>query len=188
MKLSKTVQLFSLIITLIGLSPALANAAGEPVQSPSWMFVQEAASGTLVGPDNQHLILTLKKVRDYTASFTDRPFRDAVDILDQTFFDNWESGFSGDPPNATLSYRIPGESRPRSIVLELTAPIYDSRKKTITYNAALIHERHRNFDASIPDRSIKIPSHFNSPSLFIDGIFDSWWCVLTHVGNPEACE
>lgn len=200
--MNKTKITLALTLCLIwpGLTCTTVTAAEAPAvaETPSWLFVQEAASGTLKGPDNQHLTLTLKRVRNYTTAFTDRPIRDAVDIPTQTFISDWDTAFAGDPPNASLSYRLPGQARPQTLILELTSPAYDSKKGEVTYQAALVHTEARPL-ASVPavtatseravpligqpvtlpptdKRQIKVPSRFLSPSLFIDSTtYCPWW-------------
>lgn len=192
MSKTKSAFLLSLGLIWLGLSSATVTADDNATdETPSWLFVQEAASGTLKGPDNQHLTLTLKRVRDYTTAFTDRPFRDAVDFPTQTFVANFATAFAGDPPNASLSYRLPGESRPHTLILELNAPVYDSKKKTVTYQAAVIHEQRRvlggQANEAIP---ALIPPRFTSPALMIDrfdecfGQPDCKWDILPKPGDP----
>lgn len=169
MRASRTPCLLILSFLLIGLFTANVRAGDTSTTTQKWLFVQEGASGTLAGPDNQHLTLTMKKVRDFTSAFTDRPIRDALDIPNQKFFDNWDTAFADDPPNAALSYRLPGESRPRTIILKLTSPTYDQNKRTSTYKAALVHEARRTLDPNGPATTVLPPlGKFLSPSLFID--------------------
>src|SRR4051812_16248374 len=51
--------------------------AGTKMASPSYLFSIPTSSGSLLGPNDQHLTLTLKGTRDYLTQFTDRPLRDA---------------------------------------------------------------------------------------------------------------
>ena len=170
MNKTKIPLVLTLCLIWLGLSSAsvAADNANPSEEPPSWLFVQEAASGTLKGPDDQHLTLTLKRVRDYTTGFTDRPYRDAVDIPTQTFIGAWDTAFANYPPNASLSYRLPGQARPQTLILELTTPTYDAKKSNVSYQAKLVHTAARPFDAPLNSRAIKVPTRFSSPSLFID--------------------
>ena len=172
MKPSKYSLLVTLCLIWLGLSCANVTADEIPAENPSWLFVQEAASGTLKGPDDQHLTLTLKRVRNYTTAFTERPYRDAVDIATEKFVANFDAAFTSDPPNASLSYRLPGQARPQTLILEITSPTYDSKKGTVTYQAALVHTAVRGSSVGDPNlialRQIKVPSRFLAPSLMID--------------------
>ena len=156
---------------LLGLlNPIEASAADPSPSTRSWLFVQDAASGTLVGTDDQNLTLTLKNVRLYTSAFSDRPDRLAAALPNQKFIDNWATGFASSPPNATLSYRHAGSVRPTNIVLTLTSPSYDPKKLTIKYKAATVFRTISNHVPNAPGYSIPIPKSFGAASLFIDPV------------------
>src|SRR5580658_6070600 len=72
-------------------------------QSTSYLFAQGNSGGTLTGPNNNDLTLTVHGLRTYLTEFTDRPTREAVVIADTDFYREWNTWFHGDPPNAVLS-------------------------------------------------------------------------------------
>jgi hypothetical protein len=167
------------------LSPlTIAQAATEP----DYLFVENAAGGTITGPDDQHLTLKLTKVRDYVTFFTNRPTREAEAVQNADFFKLWPQMFLGDPPNAVLSFGLPGQAMPLNIILTLTNPQYDAKKHTVTYDAMRIRQ-----DEDIPARFpngdrrsvnlLKLPKRFRHASLFIDsgarGVCD--------IGGPQPC-
>jgi len=112
------------------MSPLTMGAVGAEVPPPaeptSWLFVEDAAGGTITGPDDQHLKLKLNKVRKYITEFTDSPNRQAGAAPNTDFFTAWPQLFAGDPPNAVLSYSLPSQSQPLNIVLTLTSPPIDA--------------------------------------------------------------
>lgn len=167
MSMNKLRQFLGAILLAGGLVPLAVADAADP-SGAHWLFVQDAATGSLAGEDPQHLTLTLKKVRKYITAFTDRPVRRAEAIPNQSFFDDWDSTFADDPPNATLNYRRPGDARPANLVLTLTSPAYHPDQQTVTYAAAVIHEKLGSQEPNAPDVPIKIPKRFSGASLFID--------------------
>ena len=54
------------LLALVFVSPMIkAVDVTPPAEPASWLFVEDAAGGTLTGPDDQHLKLKLNKVRKY---------------------------------------------------------------------------------------------------------------------------
>ena len=131
-----SVRQFTLVFLLVLASASpltmakIINSPAAPV-SVSWLFVEDAAGGTITGPDDQHLKLKLNKVRKYITEFTDRPNRQAYALPNADFFTAWPQTFAGDPPNAVLSYSLPGQQQPLNIVLTLTNPQYDAISRTV---------------------------------------------------------
>ena len=128
------VRQFTLVflLALASASPMIkAEDVTPPAEPVSWLFVEDAAGGTITGPDDQHLKLKLNKVRKYITEFTDRPNRQAYALPNADFFTAWPQTFAGDPPNAVLSYSLPGQQQPLNIVLTLTNPQYDAISRTV---------------------------------------------------------
>ena len=136
-----SVRQFTLVflLALAFMSPLTMAVEVTPPAAPvSWLFVEDAAGGTLTGPDDQHLKLKLNKVRKYITLFTDRPNRMVYALPNADFFTAWPEMFAGDPPNVVLSYSLPSQSQPLNIVLTLTNPQYDALKRTVSYDAVRI--------------------------------------------------
>jgi hypothetical protein len=154
------------------MSPLTMGADVIPPAAPaSWLFVEDAAGGTITGPDDQHLKLKLNKVRKYITEFTDRPIRQADAVPNADFFTAWPQMFAGDPPNAVLSYSLPGQPQPLNIVLTLTYPQYDALKRTVSYDAVRILQAtdiYLDNPDLAPFQTHKTPSKFGKASLFID--------------------
>ena len=170
-----SIRQFTLVflLALAFVSPLTMAVDVIPPAAPiSWLFVEDAAGGTLTGPDDQHLKLKLNKVRKYITAFTDRPIRQADAVPNADFFTAWPQMFAGDPPNAILSYSLPSQSQPLNIVLTLTNPQYDPIKRTVSYDAVRILQAtdiplDMNQDLA-PFQRHKTPYKFGKSSLFID--------------------
>jgi len=111
-----------------------------PAEPVSWLFVEDAAVGSLTGPDDQHLKLKLKlkNVRKNILAIAAGPIPQAVALPNEEFFTAWQQMFPVGPATAFLSYDLPGKSQPRNIVLTLTNPYYDAVKRTVTFDAESI--------------------------------------------------
>lgn len=169
-----SVRQFTLVflLALVFVSPLTMAVEATPPEVPvSWLFVEDAAGGTLTGPDDQHLKLKLNKVRKYITEFTDRPNRQAYELPNADFFTDWPQTFAGDPPNAALSYSLPGQQQPLNIVLTLTNPQYDAIKRTVSYDAVRILQAtdiYLDNPDLAPFQTHKTPQRFGKASLFID--------------------
>ena len=170
MNASRIARILGLTLMVGLLTPIAVYAADSSATPPTWLLVQDAANGSLVGTDDQKLTLTLKGLPLYTSAFTDRPDKLAVALPNQTLVDNWATAFASSPPNATLSYRRAGSVRPTNIVLTLTSPSYDAKKHTISYKAAVVFRTLSKDAPNAPGFAIPIPKSFGAASLFIDGL------------------
>ena len=134
-------------LALALVTPIALAADPNPI---NLLFVEEAAGGTLTGPDDQHLTLTLTGLRDYVTSYSDRPIRAASLMPNQQFVDMWHNYFRTSPPNAVLSIKdsnikdvraikqqggVSPAIVPISLVLTLSNPKLAADQKSITYQA-----------------------------------------------------
>lgn len=103
-------------------------------------------------------------------AFINKPGRLAVEMSAQAFYDQWNKAFVSDAPNAILNYRRAGDSRLRSLVLELTSPNYDARKKRVSFKVKVVHEVITGTDAVTPNSNVLVPKKFRSSSLLIEGL------------------
>jgi hypothetical protein len=169
------------LLALAFMSPLTMAVEATPPEVPvSWLFVEDAAGGTLTGPDDQHLKLKLNKVRKYITEFTDRPNRMAYALPNADFFTDWPQTFAGDPPNAVLSYSLPSQSQPLNIVLTLTNPQYDAIKRTVAYDAVRILQAtdiYLDNPDLAPFQTHKTPQRFGKASLFIDDATTTTYAV-----------
>jgi len=137
-----SIRQFTLVflLALASMSPqAMAVVEIAPdVIPPAVIFVEDAAGGSLTGPDDQHLKLKLKNVRKNIQAIAAGPIPQAVALPNEEFFTAWQQMFPVGPATAFLSYDIPGQQQPRNIVLTLTNPHYDADKRTVTFDAERI--------------------------------------------------
>lgn len=162
------------VVLFAVLTKGAAHAQGKRV-TLRFLFAQDAAGGSLRGPDDQHLTLKLTGVRDWVTRFDDRPVRAGATVDLRDFLARWKGRFAKSPPNAVLSFRVAGDTRPRDMVLELRDPHYDRATATLTYSARRIRRttdtlpgtRHTDKPVVYP-----IPSTFGPASLFIDDADD----------------
>ena len=93
--------------------------------------------------------------------------------------------FAGDPPNAVLSYSKAHSIQPTSLVLTLSNPIYDSKHKTVKYDAVRIKDTtkvlHKGAPYTAPTvHALKTPTVFGQASLFIDSVIATTY----QIGDP----
>lgn len=149
-----------------GTSQAQASAAPT-----MYLFSQDAAGGSLTGPDELHLTLTLTGVRDWVTRFTDRPVHAAETVDIRDFLDRWPGRFGSSPPNAVLSFKVPDDPHPRDMVLELRNPRYSAAEASIVYDARRIRRHSDGLPGTrYPLKPVvyPIPHTFGPAALFID--------------------
>lgn len=167
-----------LVLLLVLAAAIVVGVARAAVPPASFLFSQDAGGGSLRGPNEQHLTLTLHPVRDWVTRFTDRPYRAAETVDIRDFLARWQERFAKRPPNAVLSYRVAGDPFPRDMVLELTRPRYDAARKTMTYDARRIRRTTDTFAGTKHHRKpvvYPIPRAFGAATLFIDSASACQW-------------
>ena len=159
----------SLAVLTAGTS-ALSATTSAP-QQLNYMWAIPSASGSLTGPNDQHLTLRLVGVRDYLTRFTDRPVRKAYVVANVDFVRRFKNYFADSKPNAVLSYNLGGKAIPTAVVLELGQPRWDPKTSSMTFPARRIPH----MEDDLPDTTVHIkppfipnPRHFDKAGLFID--------------------
>ena len=162
--------------------------SGSSSQQVNYLWSIPSASGSLTGPDDQHLVLRLVGVRNYLTRFTDRPVRQAFVVANADFLRRFKVYFAGANPNAVLSFRKAGSRIPTEIVLNIGQPRWNPRTSTLTFSAVRILKREDN----LPDTTVHIkppvipnPRHFDQASLFIDS--GSTSPVCSQSGSTATC-
>ena len=152
------------------------SAATPTRQQPNYLWTIPGASGSLTGPNNQHLTLRLVGVRDYLTRFTDRPVRQAYVVANVDFIRRFKHYFADSNPNAVLSYSLGGKAIPIAIVLQLGQPRWDPKTSSLTFPA----KRIPHMEDNLPDTTVHIkppfipnPRHFDTAGLFIDSASSS---------------
>lgn len=148
-----------------------ALSATPARQQVNYMWTIPSGSGSLTGPDNQHLTLRLVGARDYLTRFTDRPVRQAFVVANVDFIRRFKHYFADSNPNAVLSYSLGGKAIPIAIVLQLGQPRWDPKTSSLTFPA----KRIPHMEDNLPDTTVHIkppfipnPRHFEKAGLFID--------------------
>jgi hypothetical protein len=173
MKLTSKRQFIAAMLMALALASPMAIAVTPAPAPVSWLFVEEAGGGTITGPDDQHLTLTLTHLRNYVTGFTDRPIRSTTAVPNPLFFQKYPEMFAGDPPNAVLSYSKARSIQPISLVLTLSNPRYDAKHKTVKYDAVRLKDTAKvqyqgKPYAATTVHALKTPAVFGHAALFID--------------------
>jgi hypothetical protein len=150
---------------------ACASTKPQPQQSPVvevassnepvFLWSMASADGSLAGPDDQNLRLTMTGVDEFVTRFTDRPDRTATAVDTRDFFERWEQRFASIPPNAVLSYSLGSGQAPTQIVVTLTNPEYDPEAQTLSFDAQRI--RRQADDLPDTDYTVQLPA-IDNPS------------------------
>jgi len=172
---------------------ALAEEAEEPEvgdvgeleaeNNVTFMFVQTAASGTLVPVDGVENLytLTLVGVAPQTIAFSDRPERIIVQAPMQEFLDGF-CWLPENPPNAAIEILEADEEEDVAVV-ELLDPVYDNETQTLQYNVSILEEPDHSYAVFNERADQSLPEAFGPATLFIDDCADGWWRCCTLDGS-----
>jgi Pentapeptide repeats (8 copies) len=175
------------VAALTGGGSALAATTPGPI-ALSYLFSVPAASGSLTGPNDQHLTLRLTGTRDYLSRFTDRPLRQAFVVANVDFARRFKHYFASSRPNAVLTYTRSGGQIPVSIGLTIGQPRWDAHHHTWTFPATRIRKHTDNLPGTtihIKPPLIPTPRSFTRGTLLID---DSENCGQGVFEPYEDCE
>jgi len=152
----------------------------------TFMFVQNAQSGTFIpvdGEDNLYT-LTLVGVAPQTIAFSDRPERIVVQAPMQKFLDGMcfrpENG-----PNAALDILEADEEEDLAVV-ELFDPVYDNATQTLQYNVSILELPDHSYAVFNERHDKALPETFGPVALFIDDCSDSWIDCISHESWPYS--
>lgn len=171
-------RIWSLCLALVAASLLLAACSApedthtteHPEEEVSFLFVQNATSGTLtpVAGAEDVFLLTLEGVSYSTLWFSDRPALIAGHVPTRLFIANWGTGqdsFAASPPNAALDI-LEGDV----LALQLSQPEYDETTGRLTYQAKVL----RDVDGVLESFNLRTdepeaaPRSFGHAALFID--------------------
>jgi hypothetical protein len=169
----RTIRLVPFLLLAVSAGGVLAVAVSTGAQTPAaseeaaaseYLFVQQAAGGTIAPADDGAWTLTLTGVFPQTVYFTDRPVRQAgaiptaeLLVLDDLFT-------ADNPPNAAIVLADIASERDDVLVVELLAPAYDPTAGTLRYTVTPV-EWNNQADPFWP-------GEFGHVTLFIDGTLD----------------
>ncbi len=161
---------------------AVAPDAGAD-KTRSYLFVQNAGSGTFLRDANGSYTLTLEGVAPQTIYFSDRPVRDAGQVPMQTFVKSSCFDISN-PPNAAVDV-LDEKGEASVIVVELLDPLYDTQSATLRYTARIVPDDvNHSVDRFNQNRADTLPESFGSVALFIDDCSDT----TVHCGDKYGNE
>ncbi len=147
------------------------NNATEGVgKTTSYLFVQNATSGTFVSNGDETYTLTMNGVSSQTIYFSDRPERKVGQIEMQTFLDTMCFA-SPNPPNAAIEIMNGAEDND-VIIAELLNPVYNNNAATLQYTARILKDANHSIADFNERNDVSIPTSFESVALFIDDCSD----------------
>lgn len=160
-----------LIVFVLAVAAGLAFFALNSANSPSFLFLQQAQSGTFELANNgnpDEYMLTLENVWPETTYFSDRPQRISGTMSNEEFL-GLDGMFSIDnPPNAAVVLSD-ASSEEDVILVELMNPQYDPAAGRLIYAVQLVNDEVsaglKNWRAR-KDQSL--PNSFSHVTLFID--------------------
>jgi hypothetical protein len=175
MKIHNTRVIFSMISTIsvfVGISLLMTEVfaqqgeTGTNIESPQFLAIQHAQSGTISDINSTSYTLQLNDLADKTILFSDRPNRIVVTETTPDFVGNWTSGedsFKIDPPNAALV--VLTDDQDDVFEIELFNPTYDEDENAIRYDFSVLGNA-----TSSPD----LPPNLGKSVLIIDSSESKW--------------
>ena len=146
------------------------NSTEEVGKTTSYLFVQNATSGTFTSNGDETYTLTMNGVSSQTIYFSDRPERDAGQIDMQTYLNSGRFNDTN-PPNAAIDV-LNGEEGSDVAIVELFNPVYDSDAATLQYTARILEDASHSVAVFNERRDASIPTTFDAVALFIDDCSD----------------
>ncbi|MDW0120939.1 MAG: hypothetical protein QOK88_07945 [Nitrososphaeraceae archaeon] len=175
MKIHNTRVIFSMLSTIsvfVGISLLMTEVfaqqgeTGTNIESPQFLAIQHAQSGTISDINSTSYTLQLNDLADKTILFSDRPNRIVVTETTRDFVGNWTSGedsFQVDPPNAALV--VTDDQEDDVFEIELFNPTYDEDENAIRYDFSVLGNA-----TSSPD----LPPNLGKSVLIIDSSESKW--------------
>lgn len=160
-----TISVFVGISLLMTAVFAQQGEMGTNIESPQFLAILHAQSGTISDINSTSYILQLNDLADKTIS--DRPNRIVVTETTQDFVGNWTSGedsFQVDPPNAALVV-LTDDQEDDVFEIELFNPTYDDDENAIRYDFSVLGNA-----TSSPD----LPPNLGKSVLIIDSSESKW--------------
>lgn len=175
MKTHNTRVIFSMLSTIsvfVGISLLMTEIfaqqgeTGTNIESPQFLAIQHAQSGTISDINSTSYTLQLNDLADKTILFSDRPNRIVVTETTRAFVGNWTSGedsFQVDPPNAALV--LTDDQEDDVFEIELFNPTYNEDENAIRYDFSVLGNA-----TSSPD----LPPNLGKSVLIIDSSESKW--------------
>jgi hypothetical protein len=122
------------VVSFFSTGYAQQGQAQTSIESPQFLAIQNAQSGTISEINSTTFSLQLLDSAEKLILFSDRPDRVVVTQSNQDFIGNWTSGqesFRLDPPNAVL---VVDDQKEDTIEIELYNPKYENDERKISYD------------------------------------------------------
>jgi len=133
----------------------------------SFLFIQEAQSGSCVKNANGTMTVTLNDVRSDTVYFSDRPAR-VSGAIETSLFDRSSLWSGSSSPNAALML-VDAPAANDTIIVTLSNPRYDKDDATLVYTATMVPDYHgEGLKTYEQFADPGIAEHFGRVMLFID--------------------
>jgi len=183
MKINYTTNIFSILSTIsifAGMSLLMTvvyaqqGQTGTTIESPQFLAIQHAQSGTISETNSISYSLQLNDLADKTILFSDRPNRIVATQSTQQFIGNWTAGqdsFQVDPPNAALAL-LTDDQEDDVFEIELSNPVYGQDKKSLRYDFSILGNVTSPTD---------LPDNLGKSVLVIDSSESEW--LLQYSGN-----
>jgi hypothetical protein len=161
-----TISVFVGISLLMTEVFAQQGETGTKIESPQFLAIQHAQSGTISDINSTSYTLQLNDLAEKTILFSDRPNRIVVTETTRAFVGNWTSGedsFQVDPPNAALV--LTDDQEDDVFEIELFNPTYNEDENAIRFDFSVLGNA-----TSSPD----LPSNLGKSVLIIDSSESKW--------------
>ena len=122
------------------LTPAVTASPTISNDLISFLFIQEAQTGSCIKDGNGTMTITLNGVRSDTVYFSDRPAR-VSGVIDTTLFDRSSLWSGSSSPNAAVML-VNAPTTNDTIIVTLSNPRYDKANATLVYTATMVPEYH----------------------------------------------
>ncbi len=163
----------------------------EPVlETPRYLFVQEAQSGSFLQTSTGTYQLVLSGVSEQTIYFAERPFTDAGQMSTSEYI----GSFNWEPEHPTAAVVVKdGNEEEDTLIVKLSAPNYNAAAHTLSYAVEVIDDYHEgNLDSFISDSDTSPPASFGRATVFIDdsqvAYCDGTYAYGTNVAIPAGLE
>ncbi|MBN2570265.1 MAG: hypothetical protein JXB42_12620 [Deltaproteobacteria bacterium] len=190
----KKISVMVVVFFITG-SFAYGATLGSEVRSPdqsqtgkvNYMFVQEAASGTLEPQADGSYRLELKGVVPFTIYFSDRPATIAGNVDMKDFIDKFDWG-PDIPPNAAIVLYDANEAED-TLIAQLLSPAYDKETAVLSYTVKPL----KNYTGDglayhFARQDASLPASFSKVSLYIDDCPDTHCPCMTYRGDSTLHE
>lgn len=186
-------RLQSVVLSLVCISTQLVSSetlGRTPDDAPVFLYAQSASGGSLAAANGDNLKLKMTDLGNVVLTVLvpekgpNGPienFPKSISISSKYFYVSWDQVFGTLPQQALLTFNTPGSKNPKSIGLIVKKPrrmgdsiIFDATKDVAgQLTLGVLPE-------GLQEQAVKIPSNFDSATLYIDNVQFFWDLVLRY--------